>query len=318
MKHLVFLSTWLLMSLFARAQTVYDCVSGNPPAVTLDSFYFESGNSGKARLVIDTSFPGNIWQIGTVQKAGFAGALSGTHALQTDTLNPYPVRNTSAAALYFDANAYSEFSLSFWHYYDTDTLTDSCLVQISSDSGKTWSTVTPGAGWPTIYYNGSLNGYLNDPVAVGVTDTLFWSGNSSGWRKESICAAKVYIKGMQLPRKYGIRFLFHSDSIQTNKPGWMIDNIRLRSPDIFNGIGDIGNKRIMAYPNPTHNGWLHLDYPHDYVTGTVVLFNSYGQKVRELPLAPTISIAELPKGLYHYQVTFADTQQQFAGTLLYE
>jgi hypothetical protein len=322
MKQLYLLLVFTISFLGTKAQMSSDCMDSAFPVNVLDSFYFESNTASIGKIIIDTSFPGNIWQIGTVQKSGFFNALSGTHALQTDSLNPYPVNNESAAIFCLDSSIFHmwlghgpDFSLTFWHYYDTDTLTDSCMLQVSLDSGRTWVN-SPVNSSAMMYYSGSLNNYGGNPWFN--SDTLLWTGRSGGWRKESVCVFYLGEKGMQLPKPYGFRFLFHSDSIETNKPGWMIDNIQLKTPQGSLGLEKLNKEALAVYPNPSSNGIFNIDYPYHYVAGTIKLYNSYGQKVKQLPLTRTISIAELPKGLYHYRVTFSGTDQRFSGTLLYQ
>jgi hypothetical protein len=320
----LYLLLFLLLSFSAtKAQMSSDCLDGDHPVYVLDSFYFENNTVSIGKVIVDTTFPNNIWQIGTVQKPGFSNALSGTHALQTDTVNPYPVNNESAAILYLDPSFLAwggnpDFSLTFWHYYNTDTLSDSCILQISVDSGKTWMNSLTGSSLalPWIYYSGSLNNYGGNPFVN--SDSLFWTGNSGGWRKESVCVFYEGMKGMLLPRVYGFRFLFHSDSVETNKPGWIIDNIQLKSPQWSEKVSEVNAQTLKLYPNPSSNGVFNIDYPYHYVKGAIQLYNSYGQKVKQLSLTRTISIADQPKGLYHYRVTFSGTEQRFSGTLLYQ
>jgi hypothetical protein len=320
MKRLYLLLAFTISFLGTKAQLSSDCTDEAGFVNVLDSFYFEDNTGSIGNIIIDTTFPGNIWQIGTVQKPGFSNAFSGTHALQTDTLNPYPVNNESAAILYLDSSFVPnlgpiDFSVTFWHYYDTDTLTDSCILQVTVDSGKTWSS-SPINSSAHMYYSGSLNNYGADPWFN--SDTLLWTGRSGGWKKESVCVFYLAIKGLQLPKIYGFRFFFRSDSVETNKPGWMIDNIQLKAPALISSVPRLAEQTLTLYPNPSSNGVFNIDYPYHYVTGTIELYNSYGQKIKQLPLTRTISIAELPKGLYYYRVTFSGTEQRFSGTLLYQ
>ena len=58
---------------------------------------FDSPNSQNNHIIIDTiSNPDNIWQIGVPSKTIFDSAYSLTHAIVTDTLNAYPVNDTSS------------------------------------------------------------------------------------------------------------------------------------------------------------------------------------------------------------------------------
>jgi hypothetical protein len=151
-------------------------------------------------------------------------------------------------------------------------------------------------------------------------DKWCWSGHSSGWEKESFCIYYLFFKGIQIPRHFGFRFLFVSDSVQTSKPGWMIDDIRVISP-MFSGIGikDIGSiSQVSLYPNPTSTGIFTVDYPFTSVKGTIVIYDLYGQKLKTLPLAKQIDVSDLPKGLYLYSIVFESTKQRFRGSFVYE
>ncbi|HTN47460.1 MAG TPA: T9SS type A sorting domain-containing protein [Flavipsychrobacter sp.] len=322
MKNSILVLLFLVCSwkLYARSSPDSTCYilpfgNGNYP---LDTLHFESNISVYLKLIIDTSFPGNIWQVGTVQKTGFPGAFSGTHTLQTDTLNSYPIGNESAAIVYIDSNV-STFagnfaSLSFWHYYDVDSLSDSCILQVSADSGKTWNHAL-NSGWQLLYYNGSLNNYSGHSWTSG---SLFWSGKSAGWTKETICGEIYLVKGMILPRLYGFRFLFKSDSTETNKPGWMIDNIVSRTSVIYNSVEEKNLSQQLLYPNPSHNGIYEIDYPSQYVTGVIQLYNSFGQLVKSQPLRKQIDISQLPRGMYYYKIRFENTGQVFSGSVIYQ
>lgn len=317
MKNLILVLLFLVSSVSAVTQDFANCDGSLWLPARLDSFSFETMNTGKAVLFFDTAFANNIWQVGSVQKAGFPNAFSSTNALQTDTLNTYPVNNESAAVLYFDSTTFiaSRFSIQFWHYYNTDTLADSCILEFTADSGKTWSNISSGYVFFNSYYSGSLNNYQDYPFS---TDTLFWTGNSNGWLKESFCVDMWAFKGMVLPRDFGIRFRFHSDSIETNKAGWMIDNILIKDPVLIDNINESHPQIISLYPNPSSTGFFTIDYPSTYATGTIELYNGLGQRVWVHPLQKSIDLSALPKGLYHYRIRFRETDQHFSGSVLFE
>jgi hypothetical protein len=256
---------------------------------------------------------------------GFPSAYSGAAALQTDTVTSYGISNESAVIVYADTSiswSFQEktFSMTFWHYYDTDTLSDSCILQMTVDSGKTWvnsSDLQNALGWPLVLYTGSLNNYTGQPY---LGDKWWWSGNSGGWQKESFCIFYVFAKGMQISRHYGFRFLFLSDSVQTNRPGWMIDDIVVRYP-MFGGAG-INDRNhsstVGLYPNPSSSGIFTIDYPSNYVKGSVTVLDQYGRTMKTLPLQKQIDLRNLPKGIYFYSILFDNTGQRFRGNFLYE
>ena len=211
-------------------------------------------------LEIDTSNQ-NIWQIGEPAKVFFDSAFSLTNAILTDTLNFYPLNNNSYFDLKIGEFNYSSF---YWHdvfieikhKFDTDTLKDGGFITVSYDAGLTWTNIindtfsqciSPGNHW-----EGSLNLYDEE-------DTLFngefgFSGHSDDWVTTWFawycipCGTKsnsYYVGDTMI-----VRFNFISDSIENNREGWMIDNIKLYSVDLGGGIDDIKSLEFNIFPNP--------------------------------------------------------------------
>ncbi len=62
-----------------------------------DTYFLNFDNQhGLQHLTIDTiSNPNNIWQIGSLHKTVFTNAYSVPNALVTDTINTYPINDTS-------------------------------------------------------------------------------------------------------------------------------------------------------------------------------------------------------------------------------
>jgi hypothetical protein len=78
----------------------------------------------------------NIWQIGTPQKSFFNSAYQNNTPILTDTSNFYPISRNDyfeIAIPLFDS-IWGEVNLSFYHKYDTDTLKDGGIIEISFDS----------------------------------------------------------------------------------------------------------------------------------------------------------------------------------------
>ncbi|MBW7914274.1 MAG: hypothetical protein H3C54_11410, partial [Taibaiella sp.] len=98
------------------------------------------------RFIIDTAnYPNNIWQIGEPQKTTFNSAHSYPNAVITDTINAYPVNDTSV--FYFKVVSYHPPGLpqhwyelvgfSFNYRLDIDS-GEIVKVEISTDSGMHW------------------------------------------------------------------------------------------------------------------------------------------------------------------------------------
>jgi hypothetical protein len=178
--------------------------------------------------IIDTSNHQNIWQIGSPHKARFDSAYSAPFAIVTDTANSYPVNDTSVFIIKAPEWHTSPFyywlsGFSFHYKLDIDS-GEIAKVEVSGDS-LIWKTVT---------------------------DTSFTKPDTS-WRKFE-----------HEPFQYGwgydtllIRFTFISDSIQTNKDGWIIDNFIFGY--FYTGINDISTHNLFRiFPNPS-NGNLKIE-----------------------------------------------------------
>jgi len=207
---------------------------------------------------IDTSEM-NIWQIGRPQKAIFSASYSPENAMVTDTVNPYSVNNYSFFDLYvgnFNNEMYPwDIFVDFWHKYDTDSLKDGGFITVSWDKGITWANVIHDTNY-VHYVHPPMSFYGQIPNLYTETDTLTdgnigFSGNSHGWIKTILGWHAIPVKIVEPADTMIIRFNFISDSIQNNKAGWMIDDIRLYSVDLGGGVHDYEvDNLVKISPNP--------------------------------------------------------------------
>jgi hypothetical protein len=204
---------------------------------------FDSQYSADDHIIIDTlTNPDNIWEIGIPDKALFHNAHSPVHAIVTDTLNQYPVNDTSSFIIkHFRAGWWGtynwELKLYFWFMMDSDTLTDYGKIEASIDNGLTWIDL------------------LSDTC-----DFIFWdepkpvlTGNSGGWQHFAADLVELtYQIGYSDTLLY--RFTFISDSIQTNKDGWIIDDFHLT--DYWEGVDEYKNSDLIdIFPNPSNGNF---------------------------------------------------------------
>lgn len=81
-----------------------------------------------------------------------------------------------------------------------------------------------------------------------------------------------------------IRFTFISDSIDTNKEGWMIDDIVTGSagPESCSSIKESdANEDIIVFPNPFSSQAI-LQTENDFQNASLTIYNSLGQPVKQL------------------------------------
>lgn len=192
------------------------------------------------RILIDTiSHPDNIWMVGRPSKTIFNSSVSNPNAIVTDTLNSYPVNDTSSFTIIHFAGIgwqtnYPKIDIGGWYYVNSDSLTDFGYIEFSPDMGNTWFSLEN----PENSGCCSWEAYQELPVLTG---------NSYGWKHFYYCLCTT------TPVEYNdtilYRFTFISDGIQTNKDGLMFDDLHFE--DWAEGIDEVlNNNLISVFPNP--------------------------------------------------------------------
>jgi hypothetical protein len=244
---------------------------------------------------IDTSQKNNIWQIGKPQKTFFNSAYSKPYAIVTDTINPYPINNTSSFVIKtWIAGGAGALTIDFMHKYETDSLKDGGYIEVSIDNGATWMNI---ASLYSFFYP------FHDTIEGGIPA---FTGKSNGWvhaHTSILCEASVNDSVL-------VKFTFKSDSINNNKEGWMIDNL-IFSIIICEGIVEhSGNiAQVNVYPNPANtNITLSYQLPQNESKGMLNLYNTMGQLISSGDITSsngTIDedVSALSGGIYYYTLS---------------
>lgn len=276
-----------------------------PLLATSQTVSFEGSNNNLIK--IDSSQPNNAWQIGKPQKIFFNAAASLPNAIVTDTINPYPVNNLSSFQFVIKEsfpNAWEAGQLPFFqfpHKFDTDSLKDGGYIEVSYNGGINWMNI---ANAPEIInYCG-----LKDTILAGIkafTGSSNWSNCNAAWT--GWCGTPP-----PLPDSIIVRFTFKSDNVQTNKDGWMIDNITFGTSGCPNGV--INNpalvNEIEIYPNPI-SSFATIQLGNLNISGyySFKLYNATGEKIREGISKQNEFLFErgnLSKGIYFYNITYTE------------
>jgi hypothetical protein len=270
----------------------------------LDSCDFESGS---CQYVSFTNDSNNVWQLGKPNKVLFDSAYSGNNAIVTDTTNSYPVNNHS----YFDVRIVSKNNapygnriISFKHKFDTDSLKDGGYIEVSYDNGNTWNNVIYQNGDRKPAFFATENMYSsNDSLING---KVGFSGKSKGWIYSRIQWVWVFVL-KQYSDTIILRFNFLSDSIQTNKAGWIIDDFMISYVDQGSGVNNISKRAtyLEISPNPINEntkinliGTIGSNY-------NITLLNSLGQTVKNIDIIDQKAILNnqnLKQGIYFVQL----------------
>jgi hypothetical protein len=259
---------------------------------TLD---FEQGNS--TLVVIDSTNPNNLWQIGNPQKNVLDSAFSASSVIITDTVNSYPPNNTSRFTKTRCAGDGFTFSyaviLSGYYWVNSDSLNDFGLIEFSPDNGNTWIDLIND----TVY-----NAYYSWP---GSKPTL--TGTSNGWQYFYINLERL---GEALNIQGGdttlYRFTFISDSIPDSLDGLMYDNLNF--VDYALGIEELGYDLIAsnAYPNPTSNNFIIELDNKNFSEFDLFVYDNSGRLVLKkegiINSRTEINTTNLNGGIYYYKL----------------
>ncbi len=242
----------------------------------------------------------NLWQVGIPQKPFFNAAYQNGIPILTDALNFYP----TSIDEYFQItipeydSLYGEVILSFYHKYDTDSLMDGGIIDVSNDGGTTWINIKDDI-------NHFDHNFINIPQDTIKGGEYGFSGRSEGWQYcELYWLYIIGVKDRESPFNPIIRFRLKSDEINTNKEGWMIDHIIFRGYEMMGSVNDLSKNKIKVYPNPT-NDVIHFSSSSTSLNGfQFYLFDITGKIIllSEISDNELINIQHLKSGIYFYKL----------------
>lgn len=271
--------------------------------------YFDGGDTLPHSVIfeMDTVLP-NIWQVGPPQKSIFDGAFSGEGVLVTDTIQPYPINDSSSFKVLFpNANVYGVIAVRWAQKLDLEPGVDGGLLEFSIDSGLTWQNPF---GNPFVY---NFYGFESENMDTLPDGTVLFSGTDTVWRDIWLCfeGSWSWDQGEQTTM---VRYTLLSDSNDTQQEGWMIDNFKIHKT-WFHTIGEEKQaKYVEVYPNPTSNR-LNIEVQkmnEFHIIRHLVIKDAQGKVVEEYSNCPTkffVDVSDYPSGLYYVTVeTNLDTK----------
>ena len=257
---------------------------------------------GLENLHFDTiSTSNNIWEIGIPNKNKFDSALSLPNAICTDLNNPYPINDTSLFIISNIANGGFEYChtviLAGKYKVDTDTLNDFGKIEFSPNNGQTWIDL------------------LTDTIYAQKYCYEWWSekpnftGLSLEWRE-----FYVWLAGFGIEFDIGdynnydtvqYRFSFISDSLQTNKDGWILDDLRFIDYVESIELEKLNTFNSIAYPNPAQN-IVTISFSNEFKKKfNIALFDNYGRLLKSIDTKKEdndIDVGDLLTGQYYYRI----------------
>lgn len=260
-------------------------------------------------LFIDTdSNPNNIWQIGPPQKATFTSAYSGPNVIVTDTLNTYPINDTSSFTLSHIASTgflIGHTATMQGHYkVNSDSLNDFGRMELSPDNGLTWV---------DIMNDNSVSSAWMTPIP-----TL--TGNSNGWQYFNFnVLSTASILGIVAGDTLQYRFTFISDGSAEALDGLMFDNFTFE--DYAEGIDEFGFDKIesKSFPNPAKNT-VTIEFDNALQTAfELSVINVLGEEVLKLnelkENSITLDMSNLAAGVYTYILRSSESKLWNSGKI---
>ncbi|WP_158638433.1 M36 family metallopeptidase [Panacibacter ginsenosidivorans] len=173
------------------------------------------------------NFKSNPWTVSTAEShsapyALFAADISSTSLTRFSTSTAFPLTNNS--------------TLTFWHYYNTESGWDGGRVEISTNNGVTYSDLSK-----YMIQNGYQNSIYDSIIK---TFRPAFSGNSNGFIRTVINLTSFAGKSAKF------RFVFTSDEA-VGVEGWYIDDITLTSESGIQNLGQFFNSNNLLATSST-------------------------------------------------------------------
>ncbi|MDD3875192.1 MAG: T9SS type A sorting domain-containing protein [Bacteroidales bacterium] len=244
--------------------TVYSQIDSLMGVHDIDSCKFENMCQ---MLALDTT-SSNIWEIGEPVKPFFDTAFSPDNALVTDLSFPYDTSVNASFLLLIPNYAFTNMILGFKHKYQTDSLIDGGFIEVSYDKGQSWINLAEDTNY--LIYNSENLYSIHDTLKGGISG---FSGTSDGWVHTRIQWVWYMLTKTFPTDSVYFKFTFISDTIQSGKAGWMIDDIKISFADIPGAIDEKADISIFKlYPNPNDGNFI-VDFKEEtYIT----LYNLQG------------------------------------------
>lgn len=260
-------------------------------------FYFDEAPPFGIKLQLDTN--DSVWQVGPPQKTLFSLAASTPNALITDTINSYPINDTSSAMIGIDPTQlfWSIQALQWKQKIDFDADSDGGMLEFSTDGGGSWDNAFDN---PFVY---NFYGFDSTNVDTLPNGELGFVGTDSNWKDIWLCFDNAFFGSDTI----WVRYTLLSDSNQNNGEGWMIDNFMVHVT-IIHTVGEVEQEEYMkVYPTVTKDQVniqsKKLDQYH--IIEEMRLLDNQGRVVRSYGKSPTkffIRIGDLPAGAYFLNI----------------
>ncbi|MCH2044318.1 MAG: hypothetical protein MK212_09235 [Saprospiraceae bacterium] len=206
--------------------------------------YFDNGIIGDLRVIkIDSLNPNNIWVVGQPQKTIFDSASTLPNALITDTIDYYPINDSSSFYLYLSANQLNtDLFVRTVHWQqklDFEHGVDGGYIQFRTSQDTVWQNIFDNP------YVHNYYGFDSTNIDTLSNGEIGFTGTDSTWRNVWACFDFSWFPDLEL------RYRLCTDSVQTNQEGWMIDDLIIGITIAHTVNRTEQTNYLEVYPNPS-------------------------------------------------------------------
>ena len=226
----------------------------------------------------------------------------------TDSIEPYAngLSSRLVVTVPIDPTHFIGYTwVTFEHKYETDSLLDGGHVEFSCDS-MNWNRVDDGGTGGVPFFIQELN-----PPQGHIQDTTWaFNGFSSDWITSGL-EFRWFLAVFQSEsnRDYQgctwenldtihVRFNFDSDSIQTDKNGWMIRNITIGNHGVIGAVPDPSQNLLKVFPNPASDLISLQLYDNASNPSDIRIYDMMGSLVFSSVFWPALDVSGLASGNY--------------------
>lgn len=266
------------------------------------SQYFDGADTSVYDAILIEIDSGSVWQIGPPDKeVHFKDASTIPNVIVTDTINPYPINDTSRfeVKILNEWGSWGILALQWNQKLDLDSSADWGAIELSIDNGASWMDVFDN---PFVY---SFYGFDINNVDYMPSGYQAFTSQDTLWKNVWLCFDLSWIG--QTTDTMDFRFSLYSDSVQTQKEGWMIDNMIANYTQVHTLEEIEPDDYMTVYPNPT-DGRVYINtkkVPDFHIIEQMDLIDESGRVLQRWENVPTkffIDIDSHPAGTYFLKV----------------
>jgi len=262
------------------------------------TFYDKSDFENPCDYLFIDSSASNQWRIGEPGGTYFNTTISDPNAIITDAMGNYSPNTHSMFTLKLpqESFGYCKTDITFWHTWQTDTINDYGVVEVSYDQGLNWTDLCTDTTY-VIYFERNGNANANHLA----------TGPYNGWYYDYIYFWWYLVP--YLPQDHiWVRFSFYSDSIQNEYEGWLIDDIEITST-VWSSISEHQIINSTPFPVPCQDHLTIKIKDSEKHRGILYIFDNTGHLLESGNFENEsihLNTDTYKNGIYYYKLIFTD------------